>query len=203
MAELWSDYTDSIISDIDNDLSGKYKMTLRDFLTNPTKYAAQQNIKVTIANMKEDVNRYIDEVVAGLGSESKTLQNDMSRVDSITKQLSQNISMQAKQYGVPLINPVDVSRNEDEDTVITIDSVEADTIKLVDSLTKGSTFICDFSYEYKEYNIGSWLFCGGKNYSLGVFVPPNEIFNLDGARSEITSLLDQANSFIISRSNTG
>jgi predicted RNA-binding protein with RPS1 domain len=43
--EMWSDYTDYVISSIDGKISGKYNLSIRDFLSNPAKYAKKENIK--------------------------------------------------------------------------------------------------------------------------------------------------------------
>ena len=37
MADLWSDYTDFVIDNIDKSIGKKYKMSLRDLLTDPEK----------------------------------------------------------------------------------------------------------------------------------------------------------------------
>ena len=66
MADLWSDYTDMLIAAIDKQLGSKYKFSLQALLTDPTKYAAQQNMQITIENMKEDVDKYLDERAGAL-----------------------------------------------------------------------------------------------------------------------------------------
>ena len=195
MADLWSDYTDSLIDTMDKDISAKYKMRLRDLLTDPGKYADQPNIGVTISNMKEDANKQIDTMLAGMQDEVKRLEDDMSKINSITQQLAQNISMQSKQHNVPLIKPVDITRDTGSEDTIVLNSVDSDALKLAEKLIMSSVMVADFSYTYKSYSVGSWFFGGHKNYSIAVYVPENEAYRLELARDELNDLLDFAADF--------
>ena len=195
MAELWSDYADSLIDEIDRSISGKYKMGLRELLTDPTKYATSQDAGVAIANMKEDADKHMDELVAGMPEEKKRLEDDMSKISAITQQLGQNISMQSKQHNIALIKPVEISRDRGREDTIVLNSIDAEVLKLIERLVMSSVLIADFSYQYKSYNIGSWLFSGQKNYGVNVYVPQNEVFNIDLAKEELDDMLDEAEDF--------
>ena len=86
MADLWSDYTDALLKDIDKSIGEKYDVQIRELLGNLPKYTAKQNIGITISNMKEDANNYIDNALKDMPSETRALDDNMSRVSSITAQ---------------------------------------------------------------------------------------------------------------------
>ena len=196
MAELLSNYTDIIIKDVDRKIGAKYKMSLRDFLSDPSKYSTQANVQVTISNMKEDVNDYINERLKSLDAEQKEVEDTASRADSITSQLMQIISAQAKQNHVVVIKPVSIDRDTTQDLHIFIDSIDNDSAYLIEKLVGSSTFVADFSFNYKEYKIGEWLFSGNKTYLLTVYMPENNVTSLESSRTELQDLFDSAGDFI-------
>lgn len=197
MADLWSDYTDVLINQIDKSLGDKYKMSINDLLTNAAKYVAAPNIALTISNMREDANKYIDSVLNEMPTVVKALEDNISRANAITGQLSQNISMQTKQHNVPLIKPQTITRDTTKDEVIEINFIDDQLMKLAEKFVEGANLVADFGYSYKNYNIGSWLFDrDGKNYLLNVYLPPNDAFNLELGRQELNDLLDAAAAFV-------
>ena len=197
MADLWSDYTDSLIKQIDKDLGDKYKMSMGDILTNLPKYASQQNIQITVSNMREDANKYIDDVLKGMPEQVKELDDDMARANEMTRQLSQNISMQTRQHSVPLVRPFDVVRNTDTEETVQIDKIDDQVLRLVERLTDGALMVADFTAGYKNYSIGSWLFDRpDKNYNISVYVAPSDAFNLELSRDELNDLFTAAADFV-------
>lgn len=188
----WGDYTDGLINQIDDSMGKKYGMTVRAFLTNPGRYANQENIAITISNMREDVNNILDQVAGGLKEQRDQLNGELSKVASITSQLGQNILMQAKQKKIPLIKPVAVDRNEENDVTLYINTVDEGTFQLIDRLISDSKLIVDYTTQYDTYNVGTWLFNGNKDYVLGVYVTPNEAMMFDDARAELDSIFDAA-----------
>lgn len=192
MATLWSDYTDFVIGSIDKKIGNKYKMSLRDLLATPSEYGNQQDIDVTLKNMSEDINSYIDDAIAAMPEEKTALTNMLVKADSITKQIASNVSMQAKQYKVPMVKPVSIERNQDNEESIFIDAVGPDVLALVDKLVSSSTMVADFSYTYENSSVGSWFFGGSKNYMLNVYLPDNDVIMLEASRAEINELLDAA-----------
>lgn len=197
MADLWSEYTDGLLRDIDKKLAGKYKMTIRDMLENFPKYAAQPNIKMTLGNMKEDANSYIDDLLSKMQTAVKALNNNMSLANDITKQLSQNIMMQTRQHSIALITPEDITRDTDAEEVVEISTVDEQVMKLVEKLVSASNFVGDFSYTFKDYNIGSWLFSSNmKNYLLNVYIEGNDAYDIENSREEINDLLENAMNFV-------
>jgi TPP-dependent trihydroxycyclohexane-1,2-dione (THcHDO) dehydratase len=197
MADLWSDYTDVLINQIDRSLGDKYKMSINDLLTNAAKYTATPNIALTISNMREEANKYIDSVLNEMPTQVKALEDMVSRASAITGQLSQNISMQTKQHNVPLIKPQSIARDTAKDEVIDINFIDDQLMKLAEKLVEGANLVADFGYSYKNYNIGSWLFDRDeKNYLLNVYLAPNDAFNLELGRQELNDLLDAAAAFV-------
>src|SRR5271157_1007286 len=138
MADLWSDYSDGIIKNLDKLVSLKYKLTLRSLLTDPSKYASQPNIVMTIDNLKEEVNTYIEGRVKKMAPEKKAFEDAAARADSLTTQLSQSISSQAKQSKVPVIRPLAVERDTTKEERIYLDTVDAGVSALVEKLVSGS-----------------------------------------------------------------
>lgn len=196
MAELWSDYTDMLITGMDKRVGSKYKLSLRSLLADPTKYATQQNIQITMGNMREDVDKYIDERVKALADEQKDLDDAASKADSITRQLGQSITSQARQNNVPVIKPVTIDRDMAREERVYIDTVDNGVISLVQKLVLSSMLIADLSARYKDYNIGSWLFSGNKNYMLSVYMPNSTLLALETSRAELDNLLTSASNFI-------
>ena len=81
MAALWSDYTDGVITNIDDSFKGKYKFTVREFLTNPAKFAKQPNIEVTAGNMQDDALKFVDTALAGMTAQKAKLDSDVSKAE--------------------------------------------------------------------------------------------------------------------------
>ncbi len=196
MADLWSDYSDGIIKNVDKQIGVKYKLTLRSLLMDPSKYVSQPNIQMTIENLKEEVGKYFDGRVNEMEVEKKAFEDAAMRSDALTGQLSQSISIQARQNNVPMIKPVAVERDTDEEEKIYIDSVDNSVIALVSKLVLSSLLIADFTTTYGNYKAGEWLFSGHKNYVLSVYMPSNGYLQLQSSRDEIIALLDTASGFI-------
>lgn len=197
MADLWSDYTDSLINEIDDGLGTKYKMSVRRFLTDPRKYANQEGISITVNNMHEDVDNMIDEILKDYTDEQKVLTDNAMKADSMTKQLSQTLVLQAKQNKLALVTPVLIERDETLDERIYINSVDNGTLALVERLVNTSTFVADLGYMYKTYKIGSWLFGGReKNYILTVYVPPSEVLDIENSKTELDEMFNDAKALL-------
>ncbi|HUC38880.1 MAG TPA: hypothetical protein VL944_01995 [Candidatus Acidoferrum sp.] len=197
MADLWSDYTDALIKDIDQRIGNKYKLSVRDLLSNLDRYSSQPNISATISNLKEESNKYIDGLLDGMKPQAKEMDDSMAKASEITRQLAQNISMQAKQNNKPVIKPVELTRNRDMEEIIQVDNVNDQLLKLAERLVEQSNFVADFTFAYKNYNVGSWLFStNSKDYTINVFLPSNSALDLEVGRQELNDLFDSAMSFV-------
>lgn len=197
MAELWSDYADEIISSVDSAMSAKYgKVSIRKFLTNPGKYAGSPDMASNAQNMKNDVNAYLDTMLGELSSESKTLSDNLIKAESITTQLSQNISMQAKQNRLPLIKPITLDRDTTTDEIIYIDNVDSGVIALVEKLAAESVYIADSTTVYKDHKLGTWVFGGSKTYVVRAYLPQSEVILVENAKDELNYLFDLSMSYL-------
>ena len=196
MAELWSDYTDTIVKELDKELNTKYKMTVSGFLSNPGKYAKQANIATSAQNMQEDVNKRIDDMLGEMSDQKKTLEANASKIDAITTQIAQNISMQAKQNKLPILKPVIVERDVARDEVIYVDTVDNGLLSFIEKLVQGSKYVADTTGAYKDYKIGEWVFSGDKNYVIRAYIPRSEYMLLEGSKEELDRLFDVAIDFL-------
>ena len=196
MADLWSDYSDVVISNADAALGNKYKIKIRDFLAAPMRYAGQTNIVTTAQNMKEDLDKYIDKIYDGLKDERTDFNDAASKADSVTSQLAQNISLQAKQNRVPIITPAQIVREESNDEVIYVDKVDSGVFSMIEKLVLSSTYIADTTSKYGSYSIGEWLFSGSKNYVLRAYLPDSPILTIDASKEELDQIFDNAISII-------
>ena len=196
MADLWSDYTDFVIDNIDKSIGKKYKMSLRDLLTDPESFSPDPNIQNTIKSMADDVNAYMDQALSKMSAQKQELDDNLTKADSVTKQLAQSISMQAKQNRVPFIVPVSIDRDDTKEEVISVDSAGSDVLALIEKIAASSTMIADFTTQYDNSLIGNWFFSGPKNYTINVYLPDSDIISMQDSRDELLGLLDAASALI-------
>ncbi|MDE1833001.1 MAG: hypothetical protein KGH58_01120 [Candidatus Micrarchaeota archaeon] len=196
MAELWTDFTDAIISGIDAGAKPGDKITLRELLTDPAKFAKEPDIQNKIKNMKEASDGYVDQRIKEMSSAEKALEDSVAKADTLSAQLGQSISVKAMQNKVPMIKPVAVDRDLTREERILINAIDTNVNALIDKLVSNSTMVADFSTSYKNYRIGEWLFSGPKNYVLSVYLERNELLLMQGSRAEIDALLDAAANFV-------
>ncbi|HUY70223.1 MAG TPA: hypothetical protein VMV00_01485 [Candidatus Baltobacteraceae bacterium] len=196
MAELWTDFTDAIISSIDAEAKLDGKIVLRELLTDPAKFAKQPEIQNKIMNVKEAVDGYIDQRIKAMADVQKELDDSMAKADTLSSQLAQSISVKAMQSKVPLIKPVAVDRDITKEERIILNSIDTNVSALIDKLVASSTMVADFSTTYNNHKIGEWLFSGPKNYVISVYLERNQLLLMQGSRAEIDALLDAAANFI-------
>ncbi len=196
MADLWSDYTDFVIDNIDKSIGKKYKMSLRDLLTDPESFSSDPNIQNTIKSMADDVNVYMDQALSKMSAQKQELDDNLTKADSVTKQLAQSISMQAKQNRVPFIVPVSIDRDDTKEEVISVDSAGSDVLALIEKIAASSTMIADFTTQYDNSLIGNWFFSGPKNYTINVYLPDSDVISMQDSRAELLGLLDAASAMI-------
>jgi len=196
MAEIWSDYSGAIISDMDPMIKKKYGFALSDLLTNPKKFAGTEDIGIKIGNIKEEVDSYIDAQKQEALKKETNFSNMLERADSITGKIAQRISVIAKQNNVPSIKPVAIDRNTDNEEHIYVDSSDDSVMALVEKLAASSMVIADFTTDYNDRKLGEWYFSGHKNYTLTVYMPTSNIMLLDTSKEELDALLGAASDFI-------
>ncbi|MDE1857133.1 MAG: hypothetical protein KGH98_03570 [Candidatus Micrarchaeota archaeon] len=203
MAELWTNYTDSLITDMDRQMKAKYKLSLRDLFTDPARFAQQDGIENTLANITEEVNNYMGRLLDSVADRKRQLDADLGKADSISKQLAQNISMQAKQNKVPVVRPAIVDRDVNRDETLYIDYVDQDVFTLIERLTAASHVISDLTDSFEDHTIGQWLFSGDKNYVIRVYLRPNSALTILSSSRELNDLLQGASEFIKGMKSAG
>ncbi len=193
----WSDYTDSLITEMDDAIGRKYGVSVRGLLSKPSKYAEQENIDVTVVNMKEEVNGVLDRMMEGLKDSKVELENNAAKADSITQQLGQNVAISAKQKGVGVVTPALVERDDSNDMVIYVDAVSDGMLSLVERLAAASNFVVDYTYTYSNYKVGGWLFdTPTRQYMVRAYLPPNDAMMMEDSRQEINDLFDAASEIL-------
>lgn len=189
MAEQWTGYASMIINYVEPGIKDKYKLSLTDLLSDPDSYIAKPDMWIAVENISEFIKGYVNDMISKMPKDKAALEKDAMKCDSITKQISQNISMQAKQNKVPFIKADSIERDTSKDEVINISTVDADILKLVEKLMAEAHFVSDFSSNYEEYKIGDWLFSGAKNYVIRVNMQPNSVLDLEVGREEVLDML--------------
>ncbi len=194
--QAWNSYTDYLINVIDAKLNRKYDITVRDLFTDPSRFAGKQGISNTIGSMKADADGIIDALAAVRSSDKDAFNASLPKLDAISKKIAAVVTTQAKQSGIPIINPDAFNRNESDDIVIAISNADADVQALVQKLASASLFIVDMSVSYNNYLIGSWLFSGNRNYLLNVYMEQNDFVMLQSSKDEIDAMFAYALSTI-------
>lgn len=196
MESVWNDYTDTVIKQITPTIKTKYNVDLNSLMLNPSQFSGKP-VASQLGDVIKDVNSEIDKMVESFGTASERLQDDMSKCDSISKRLAQQISLHAKQNNVPLVVPYLLERDVDKEEVIYVDNADDSTMQLAEKLVSMSTTVFTLSAEYKDYSLGGWVFSTpSKTYLLRVNVPLNPVLDLEGARNDITAALESAKDYI-------
>ncbi len=191
MADLWTDYTDMLITQFDGTLGKNYKVSLRELLTDPLKYAGEDGISTQFQNMREDLIGFIDDSLGGFKEQKEQYEAELAKCHAITKQLSASISSKAALKKVPVIKPISMNTNK-ADEIINVDSASAEVVTLVEKLAQSSFLVADFTRDVDGKNVGSWLFDGTKNFIINVYLPPNEYASLTASKDELTALFEVA-----------
>ena len=138
----------------------------------------------------------MDQALSKMSAQKQELDDNLTKADSVTKQLAQSISMQAKQNRVPFIVPVSIDRDDTKEEVISVDSAGSDVLALIEKIAASSTMIADFTTQYDNSLIGNWFFSGPKNYTINVYLPDSDVISMQDSRAELLGLLDAASAMI-------
>jgi hypothetical protein len=198
----WSENADVVIEGVSQTINDKYGVALKDILTKPAFYVSKKGMETTFSNIREEVGNYIQELAKSMDDDRKNMEKDGLKCDAVTKQLAQNISMQAKQNNIPIIKPASMDRNTDNDEVIYVNNIDNGVMALLAKLSANSSFIADFSTTYKTYNLGQWLFDGQKNFLISVAMEPNPYMDLDSAKDEINMIMDGVEGYFKSQGSS-
>lgn len=182
---------DLIIDDIDKSLEGKYVFTLRDLLENPTDYAETQDIAKEIDKLKDDVNAYFDDMVAGASEQVTKYKEDAMKATRLADKFEGVLKDKAKSAKKPYVTPFYFVRNEEEDETIFIDNYDTSYEALVDELLESTMFIVNTSIPVDTFRMGRWVFVGvNKNRGISIYFPANPVGVLNLAKEQLANAID-------------
>jgi len=207
MADLWNDSTDMLLNDVDGFIFDSYKVHIKELLSNPYRFVEETNILDKIDKIKADVDDYIDTLLKTLVDERRDFENKAAAANALTNQLSQMISLAAKQKNIPVIKPTLFFIDQTKLDIIYIEKSDQNITALINKILPITTYISDTSVTYKGYSFGDWTFAtdSSKNYEIRVNIPSNMIFQLEQSRDTVDGLLTgtkKAIAEMISTSNT-
>ncbi len=186
----FSPYAEAAIEKLESEILQKYKMSLRDILTNPREYSDKPGITDSVTKMKKDVDDYFNSMKAEYAQEEASLNSELKRLDEIYKQIDLKIKDKSKELGIPYINPITIVRNaENEETIIIYENDDS-VQQLIEKLVPTSVYVADISTEYKDYSIGFWLFSGPKTRVLSINPPVSPLIDIEAGHDELISGLD-------------
>ncbi len=197
MEKLWSDYADTIITQVSSNIKDKYNIDLVDLISDPSKFLNTPTINDKINNIKADINSSIDQIITSLGNAKNRLDDEMSVASSLSNKINQHITLHAKQNNVPLIKPYFFKVDEQQTETVYLDNADDITLEFVTKLISLSNAVMLSTIEYKDYTVGEWMFTTStKNYSLRINIPVNPVYEVESARTEILDYLNSAKDYV-------
>ena len=189
------DFADDVIDMLEPEISEKYNISLKLLVTDPLSIENKDDAANKIADIKGDVENYLDKLSAQSAEKPDELIKTLGNINDISIKLENAIITNAHEKQIPILNAT-LSRARKKDEVINIENFDENVMLLVNKLLATSLFAINESYTYKEYKIGSWIFSSAKNYSLQVFLAAHELMIIDYAKTELENMLEQASSIL-------
>jgi hypothetical protein len=187
---LWDIQTDQFISSLEQPIKESKNVSLRDMLTNPSKYYDVKGINDTISDIKKITTDYFDGILSNLTEERKKLDNELESADVQYKKISEVISNKATSSNVPYIKPFAVEINQDIREEIILDQYNNEADALLGKLASGSMYIADVSGSYNNHTLGSWLFSSNKPYLVTLRPPSSLIVIIERSMNNILNMLN-------------
>ncbi|HVA82616.1 MAG TPA: hypothetical protein VNF06_00430 [Candidatus Aquilonibacter sp.] len=182
--------TSSFIRTIDKQLGEKYLVSLQEIVADSTSLSRKPNAKEILGNLKGDVNSYFDSLLKNLEDEERRFNLELQNANELYSKINDHIKAKAQAMNVPMIKPISVERDTENEETIVISTEDTAIELLIGRLIGSCTYIADISTTYKTFTIGSWLFSGSKNYAVSVNPPSSVILNIESSREEINFRLD-------------
>jgi hypothetical protein len=197
MAKMFNADTEQLLKRITPAIKSKYDLNINELVANPQKFAGDASIPDKIDGIKADVSTSIDGIIASMGDAEKELDGEMSKADSISKKLIQQVSIHSKQNNIPVITPYLAERDDKINENIYIDNADDPVLTLIERLVSNSIFILSSTTSYKDYQIAEFTFVtNSKDYTIRININLNTVFDLEYSRTEILDALDAAKSRI-------
>lgn len=186
----WDEQTDIFVNEMDVDVAKKYKLSLRELLLHPEKFAKVDNMAATLGKIKTEVSAYFEDMLGDMKGEDDELTKAMEAIDAVHTQINQTISSRAGIARVPFLRPVDLDTGDVNPETIYIDRYDGQVDILITKLINSSNYVCDLSTSYRKYSIGSWLFSGSRSCVLSVQPPESMVVTVEDSRDMIIGMLD-------------
>lgn len=193
----WDEGTDSFVKDIDSDVNEKYRISLRELLLDPAKFAEAEDMPSTIGKIREDVTEYFDEIFADMKDDDDELTRQMEAIDAVHTQINQTVSSRAGIGRIPFLKPADFDFGGATPETVFVDKYDGQVDLLITKLINSSNYVCDLSTSYRKYSIGNWLFSGSRSMLLSVKTPESRIIAIENSRDAILARLDNASALFL------
>jgi hypothetical protein len=188
----WGDEFDDFLKSLDDDIQGKYGMSLRDFLLNPGKYASVSGSAEKLSKIKGYVDNYFENTKESLRDENERFEGELKRVDSQYSKMDEAISTKTALARIPYITPVDINSEGVTNEEVVIGDYNNAIDALLVKLVNVSTYVSNISRDYKNYKIGRWLFSGQKNYTVTINLQSSPIVLIDNLSDQMGVAFDAA-----------
>lgn len=190
----WSRPTEEMLVKLDSYILQKYKLSMRDIMSNPAEYSTKPGINETISAMEQEVDKYFSEVMSTHAQEQKALDIDLKRIEDLYNKINSLIETKAKELNVPYINPMGISRETTGEETVIIYEFDEEIGSLVSKLVESSVYVADLSTEYADHPIGYWFFSGPKGRAISISPPESSLIELQNSHDEINIALNAAKS---------
>ncbi len=191
----WDDSTDVFVRDMESDINDKYKVSLRELLSDPRKYQDLVGVSDIVEKIRGDVEAYFEDLLGGLQAEEEEFTKQLESADALHTQAGQAISSKSGIGRIPFVKPAAFDVGDQPVETVYVDNYDGQTDMLVTKLINGANYILDLSTSYRKYAIGNWFFSGSKNCLLSVQMPDSRILTVENSRDTIMAALDNATEF--------
>ncbi len=185
-----SDDTQEYVNAIDQKIGDRYGVSLYNILNDSNALKGKDNAKQILIGMRADITEFFSSLTTKLKVEQEELENELKAADTLYNRINDLIKNKASFAGIPYVKPFGIERDTDNEENIVIDQFDNTVDTLITRLVGVVHYIADISAQYKEYNLGTWLFSGNKNYLLTINPPTSILFNIEVGKSEINYALD-------------
>lgn len=185
----WDELTDSFITGIDNTILKDSDVTLRDIMTEPSRYSQKADASTILKKMQSAVNTYFSEVSTTFSSEKEKLNSELDNISTIYSKIVSILNEKIESAKIPLIFPytIDINRNNSENIII--DTYDNSIELLIGKLISTSKYVAEVSSKYKDYTLGSWIFSGDNIRIITIKPPESIIIQIENSQETLNEYL--------------